>query len=209
MPGVFLDPTEPPQFLTEKIGRGSAEEIMGTLLALVEAMGFEAVFGRIFRWRVDKSARKIIEEMAKKALAERGQSSRRYTHTHAVTLGAGQVIMCHEAYIMDGAADDDVMNLELDHEREHMVGVGRIHEDNLATLMTPFNCVVTTTDEMMKAMYGVKNKRVMTGDNYHELVIFYDDEFQDDSTDSVDSVDSTDSDKKDNDPFARWANEED
>jgi hypothetical protein len=90
-----------------------------------------------------------------------------------------------------------------------MVGVGRIHEDNLATLMTPFNCVVTTTDEMMKAMYGVKNKRVMTGDNYHELVIFYDDEFQDDSTDSVDSVDSTDSDKKDNDPFARWANEED
>lgn len=217
MSSIFLDSSEPPQFITEKISRKSAEEMIAILLALVEEMGFEAVFGRIFRWKVDKDARKIIEALAKKALAESGFPSNHYTNSQAVTMGAGKVILCHEAYIMDGSADDDVMNLELEHEREYMVGIGRIHEDDLATLMTPFNCVVTTTDDMMKAMYGIKHKRVQTGQSQHELVIFYDDEFQeDDSADSSDSSDSADShdsgngnsNKKD-DPFARWAEEED
>ena len=201
MPGIFLSSSEPPQFLTEKIN-SSSENVVNIVVSLVEAMGFEAVFGGIFRWKVEKSARKVIEDSAKKALVEAGYPANHYSHVQAITLGSTRVALCHETYIMDGSADDDVINLELDHEREHMVGIGRIHEDNLASLMTSDICIITTTDDMMKTMYGIKHKRVQVEGEHHETVIFYDDEFQ---SDSVDSTDSADSDTPKNDPFAKWA----
>lgn len=200
MPGIFLDPSESPKFLTEKLGMSGHDEVIMTLLALVDGMGLETVFGRILRWKIDKSARKIIEGLAKKALVESGYNSDHYTNTQAITMGAGRLIMCHEVYIMDGSADDDVINLELESEMERMVGIGRVHEDDLATLMTPVNCVVTTTQEMMSAMYGTQSRRVSTGNNSHELVIFYDEYEPEEKSDEVEN-----SSKKNNDPFARWA----
>ena len=102
MPGIFLDPSESPKFLTEKMGSAGHDEVIVTLLALVDGMGLETVFGRILRWKIDKSARKIIEGLAKKALLESGYGSDHYTNTQAITMGAGRLIMCHEVYIMDG-----------------------------------------------------------------------------------------------------------
>lgn len=202
MPGIFLNESDPPQFLTEKIGdNSSAEEIIGTLMAMVETVGFEVVFGRILRWKVEKNARKLISEATKKALMESGYKPNFYTVTQSITLGAGRVIMCHESYIMDGGADDDVINYDLEHERERMVGIARIHEDDLATLMTPVSCVVTTTADMMSAMYGVKFKRVETEGNGHEIVIFYDDDYEAE-------VPKTEQQQAKRDPFAEWAEEE-
>ena len=191
MKGLFLDSSEKPKFLYQKFGGKDPGLVAAAIEALVESQGFDIVFGIIFRWKVDEAALRVIKEDAEKILQENGFDLDFETKEKAKVYGTLRVVMCHEMYAFGGNADSDVEEYGLQYEMEHMVGLGRMHEDDLATLISSSGCVVTTRSGLMNAMHGMKSRRVDTGHS-HELVIFYDDEGISDSDDSENDMPNID-----------------
>lgn len=200
MPGILLDGSAAPMFFFEKLADEQiGDDVMGAIMAMVESMGFEVVFGRIFRWEVDLESRKVMEKITREMLDAEGIERNRYSKQQAMTIGAGNVTLCHEAYILSDEADKQVAQYGLEHEMKYMVGFGRIHENGISTLMTPVKCMVTTVEGMFKAMHGIEHKMVDTEDS-HSIVIFYDEYVEEDGDEDASDNNTPDVDANSSDP---------
>ena len=174
MDGITIDSGDKPVFLFQKFNGQPPQIVVAATLAMVDSMGMDVVFGRIFRWKIDSAAKRVIERDAREVLAEHGQTLDPDTKKKAHIAGALRVIMCHEMHIMDGDADNDAATFNIEDKIANMTGIGRMHEDDLATLISPSGCVVTSRSGLMNAMHGMAFERVATSDS-HEMVLFYDD----------------------------------